>query len=166
MKVTFRTHSISPGDHGNAIAPKQFLSRSLRRSGRLGRLPRRSRRRKPSRGCAYARADNVIEDFLRSSKCSKWGRPEQRVIRQTKSRPSVCNTGGISGTLMYGFGGDSWRVQLRKRRNAQAVPYEHPAGMRIWKCRITAASVPRIEIASATPAAVFHGHRRDDAWIG
>jgi hypothetical protein len=58
---------------------------------------------------------------------------------------------------MYGFGGDSWRAPLRKRRNAQAVPYEHPAGMRIWKCRITAASVPGIEIASATPAAVFHG---------
>jgi hypothetical protein len=56
---------------------------------------------------------------------------------------------------MYGFGGDSWRAPLRKRRNAQAVPYEHPAGMRIWKCRITAASVPGIEIASATPAAVF-----------
>jgi hypothetical protein len=34
MKVTFRTHSISPGDHGNAIAPKQFLSRSLRRRER------------------------------------------------------------------------------------------------------------------------------------
>jgi hypothetical protein len=68
----------------------------------------------------------------------------------------VCgNTGGISGTLMYGFGGDSWRAPLRKRRNAQAVPYEHPAGMRIWKCRITAASVLGIEIASVTPAAVF-----------
>jgi len=27
--------------------------------------------------------------------------------------------------------------------------------MRLWKCRITAASVLGIEIASATPAAVF-----------
>jgi hypothetical protein len=40
-------------------------------------------------GAAEFGIENVSEDFLRSSICSKWGRPEQRVIRQTKSRPSV-----------------------------------------------------------------------------
>src|ERR1700730_8145988 len=67
----------------------------------------------------------------------------------------VVTLAGFREPSCTGSGGDSWRAPLRKRRNAQAVPYEHPAGMRLWKCRITAASVLGIEIASATPAAVF-----------
>jgi hypothetical protein len=69
--------------------------------------------------------------------------PECVVTLAGFREPSCTGSGAIVG------------APLRKRRNARAVPYEHPAGMRIWKCRITAASVLGIEIASATPAAVF-----------
>jgi hypothetical protein len=81
----------------------------------------------------FRRRDGLQDPELRASfrVCSKWA--ARSSVSFAKRNPArVCgNTGGISGTLMYGFGGDSSRAPLRKRRNAQAVPYEHPAGMRI-----------------------------------
>jgi len=58
--------------------------------------------------------------------------------------------GGVSGTLVYGFGGDCWRAPLRKHMGGPEVPLgtsgsNRPYGMRSWMCRITAVSVLGIE---------------------
>jgi len=46
-------------------------------------------------------------------------------------------------------------TRWRGRYFLRNVWHEQPVGMRSWKCRITPASFPGIEIASASPAAVL-----------
>src|SRR5260221_13481028 len=68
----------------------------------------------------------------------------------------VCgNTGGVSGNLMYGFGGGSWRAPLLKTRKAQTGAYGNSASMRIWDGRITARAGFSIDLCAVTPRAVF-----------